>query len=419
VGVLPGPPAGRVRRDRRSLTESPTPGLERIRDLLRAAPLVDGHNDLLWELRKTDGSDDALDVSVPREGLHSDLPRMAAGGVGGQFWSVFVPSDLPALEGVTATLEQVDAFFGMLRRHPDRLELARTADDVERIAAAGRVASMLGVEGGQSIGCSLGALRVLASFGAGYLTLTHNDDTPWADSATGDRAHGGLTRFGEEVVRELNRSGLLVDLSHTSPDTMRQAISVSEAPVIFSHSSARARCDVARNVPDDVLELVARSGGVVMVTFVPMFLTAAGAETMREALSVGARARVEHPDDPVARRAAMDAFYDLHPDPPATIGDVADHVDHVRAVAGIDHVGIGSDFDGSPSMPEGLEDVSRYPALFAELAERGYPDDDLAKIAGGNVLRVLREAERTSARLTAERPPSRATIEELDGGPRP
>jgi membrane dipeptidase len=419
VGVLPGPPAGRVRRDRRSLTESPTPGLERIRDLLRAAPLVDGHNDLLWELRKTDGSDGALDVSVPREGLHSDLPRMAAGGVGGQFWSVFVPSDLPALEGVTATLEQVDAFFGMLRRHPDRLELARTADDVERVAAAGRVASMLGIEGGHAIGCSLGTLRVLASFGAGYLTLTHNDDTPWADSATGDRAHGGLTRFGEEVVRELNRSGLLVDLSHTSPDTMRQAIAVSEAPVIFSHSSARARCDVARNVPDDVLELVARNDGVVMVTFVPMFLTAAGAEAMREALEVGARARAEHPDDPGARRAAMDAFYDLHPDPPATVGDVADHVDHVRAVAGIDHVGIGSDFDGSPSMPEGLEDVSRYPALFAELAGRGYTDDDLAKIAGRNVLRVLREAERTSARLTAERPPSRATIEQLDDDRRP
>jgi membrane dipeptidase len=417
LGVLPGSPAGRVRRDRRALTGTSTPGSDRIRELLRAAPLVDGHNDLLWELRKTDGTDEALDVSVPREGLMTDLPRMAAGGVGGQFWSVFVPSDLPGHQAVTATLEQVDALFAMLRRHPDGLELARTADDVERIVAAGRIASMLGVEGGQSIGCSLGALRVLASFGAGYLTLTHNDDTPWADSATGDRAHGGLTRFGEEVVRELNRCGLLVDLSHTSPDTMRQAIAVSEAPVIFSHSSAKDLCDVERNVPDDVLELVARTGGVVMVTFVPMFLTDAGADMMREALSVGERARLEHPDDPLARRVAMDAYYDLHPDPPATVGDVADHIDHVREVAGIEHVGIGSDFDGSPSMPEGLEDVARYPALFAELAARGYSDDDLAMVAGRNVLRVMREAERIAARLTAERPPSRATVEQLDGAP--
>ena len=278
---------------------------------------------------------------------------------------------------------------------------------------------MVGVEGGQSIGCSLGALRVLASFGAGYLTLTHNDDTPWADSATGDRAHGGLTRFGEEVVRELNRCGMLVDLSHTSPDVMHQAIEVSEAPVIFSHSSARARCNVARNVPDDVLEVVARTGGVVMVTFVPLFLTPAGAATMNAALEAGERARTERPQDPAAARSAVTAYFEEHPDPPTTIGDVADHVDHVRAVAGIEHVGIGSDFDGSPSMPEGLEDVSRYPALFAELAARGYADDDLAAIAGRNVLRVLREAERTAARLAAERPPSRATIEQLDGGPRP
>jgi membrane dipeptidase len=394
-----------------------TSELDRVRAVLASAPLVDGHNDLLWELRKTDGSAAALDVSVGRDGLHTDLPRMAAGGVGGQFWSVFVPSDLPGHEGVTATLEQVDALFAMLRRHADRLELARTADDVERIAAEGRVASMLGVEGGHAIGCSLGALRVLASLGAGYLTLTHNDDTPWADSATGDRAHGGLTRFGEEIVRELNRCGFLVDLSHTSPDTMRQAIAVSEAPVIFSHSSAKALCDVERNVPDDVLELVGRTGGVVMVTFVPLFLTNAGAATMRQALEVRDRTRAEHPEDPAAARSAMDDFFEAHPDPPATVGDVADHVDHVRAVAGVEHLGIGSDFDGSPSMPEGLEDVSRYPALFAELAERGYSDDDLAAIAGRNVLRVLRDAERTSARLTAERPPSRASIEQLDGGP--
>jgi membrane dipeptidase len=232
-----------------------------VLDLLLAAPLIDGHNDLLWELRQ------GRDPADPT--LMTDLPRMAAGGVGGQFWSVYVPSDLPADRAVTMTFEQIDALLNMVRRSPDRLERARSADDVVRIAAAGRVASMIGVEGGHSIGGSLGTLGVMAELGLGYLTLTHNDDTPWADSATGDHAHGGLTRFGEEVVREVNRCGWLIDLSHTSDDTMRQAIEVSEAPVIFSHSSARALCDVPRNVPDEVLELVGRTGGVVMVTFVP------------------------------------------------------------------------------------------------------------------------------------------------------
>jgi membrane dipeptidase len=389
--------------------------LDRIRALLRAAPLVDGHNDLLWELRKTDRDEAALDIGRPRPELMTDLPRLEAGGLGAQFWSVYVPSDLPGHEAVTATLEQIDALFDLIARNADRLESARTADDVERIAGAGRVASMLGVEGGHSIGCSLGALRMLARLGAGYLTLTHNDDTPWADSATGERAHGGLTRFGEEVVRELNRCGFLVDLSHVSPDTMRQAVEVSEAPVIFSHSSAKALCDVERNVPDDVLELVGRAAGVVMVAFVPLFLTPDGGAAMKAALDVWDRARADDPADPSGARAAMDAWFEEHPDPPATIGDVADHIDHVRDVAGIDHVGIGSDFDGSPSMPAGLGDVSTYPALFAELAARGYPDEDLAKVAGRNLLRVLRDAERVAERLAAERPPSTATIDALDG----
>jgi membrane dipeptidase len=377
-----------------------------VLDLLRAAPLIDGHNDLLWELRQ------GRDPADPT--LMTDLPRMAAGRVGGQFWSVYVPSDLPADAAVTATLEQIDALLDMVRRNPDRLELARSADDVERIAAAGRVASMIGVEGGHSIGGSLGTLRVLAELGMGYLTLTHNDDTPWADSATGDHAHGGLTRFGEEVVREVNRCGWLVDLSHTSDDTMRQAIEVSEAPVIFSHSSARDLCDVPRNVPDDVLELVGRTGGVVMVTFVPSFVSAEGAEHNREARAEARRLRSEHPDDPEAVRTEMDAWFEANPGPPASLSDVADHIDHVRDVASIDHVGIGSDFDGAPIMPEGLEDVSRYPALFDELAGRGYRDEDLLKIAGRNLLRVMREVEHTAVRLRAERPPSKATIEQLD-----
>jgi membrane dipeptidase len=377
-----------------------------VLDLLRAAPLIDGHNDLLWELRQ------GRDPADPT--LMTDLPRMAAGGVGGQFWSVYVPSDLPADRAVTMTLEQIDALLDMVRSNPDRLELARSADDVERIAAAARVASMIGVEGGHAIGSSLGTLRILAGLGMGYLTLTHNDDTPWADSATGEHPHGGLTRFGEEVVREVNRCGWLVDLSHTSDDTMRQAIEVSEAPVIFSHSSARALCDVPRNVPDDVLELVGRTGGVVMVTFVPSFVAPEGAEFNQVVLAEARRVRAEHPDDPEGVRVAMDAWFEANPGPPASVSDVADHIDHVRDVAGIDHIGIGSDFDGAPTMPEGLEDVSCYPALFEELATRGYRDEDLMKIAGRNVLRVMREAARTGARLRTERPASNATIEELD-----
>ena len=266
------------------------------------------------------------------------------------------------------TLEQVDAFLQLLRAHPDRLELARTADDVERIAAEGKVASMIGVEGGHSIGGSLGTLRVLAELGARYLTLTHNDDTGWADSGTGLGTNGGLTTFGEEVVRELNRLGVLVDLSHVSADTMRQAIEVSSAPVIFSHSNARALCDVPRNVPDDVIELLGRTGGVMMATFVPWFLNAAGAEANAAEWEEIRRLREVHPDDPDAVRAAVEEMEKTQPTPPSSLSDVADHIDHIRDVAGIDHVGVGSDFDGLLGMPEGLEDVSKYPALFEELA---------------------------------------------------
>ncbi len=391
-----------------------------ILDRLREAPLIDGHNDLLWALRLARGVDpdmDSPDVDGPTPELMTDLPRMRSGGVGGQFWSVYVPSTLREPEAVRETLEQIDALHTMLTRYPHRLELARTADDIERIAASGRIASMVGVEGGHSIGSSLGVLRVLAGFGAGYLTLTHNDDTPWADSATGLRAHGGLTRFGEEVVRELNRAGMLVDLSHTAPDTMRQALEVSEAPVIFSHSSAHAVAGVTRNVPDDVLETIARTRGVVMVTFVPSFLTTAGAAVNGAGWNEVDRLRAEHPEDPDAVKTAMDAWFAAHPDPPATIADVADHIEHVKAIAGIDHVGVGGDYDGVASMPQGLEDVSCYPALFAELATRGYGEDDLMQIAGRNVLRVMREAETVAARLQRERPPSTATIAMLDHPP--
>lgn len=370
----------------------------RIVELLRSVPLVDGHNDLVWELRRARERREEPDVSTAAPRLHTDLPRLEAGGLRAQFWSAYVPSDLVEPHAaVTMTLEQIDAIHGLVRARPDRMELARTADDVERIAEAGRVASMIGIEGGQSIGGSLGALRALATLGAGYLTLTHNDDTPWADSATGERAHGGLTTFGEEVVLELNRLGVLVDLSHTSDDTMRQAVGVSEAPVLFSHSNARALCDVPRNVPDDVIELVGRTGGLICVTFVPWFLTPEGAAANAASWAEVRRLRSEHPGDPDAVRAAMERYDEEHPAPAASVAEVADHVDHVRRLAGIDHVGIGSDFDGSPAMPSGLEDVSCYPALFEELAARGYADEDLSKVAGRNVLRVMREAEGVAA----------------------
>jgi len=370
----------------------------RIVELLRDAPLIDGHNDLLWALREARDEGDDPDVGEAVPQLQTDLPRLEAGGGGAQFWSVYVPSHLPPDQAVTKTLEQIEAFYALVHRYPGRMEQARTALDVRRIAAKGRVASMIGVEGGHSIGNSLGTLRILARLGAGYMTLTHNDDTDWADSATGEHPHGGLTTFGEEVVRELNRSGVLVDLSHVSDDTMRQAIEVSEAPVIFSHSSARALCDVTRNVPDDVLELVRETNAVVMVTFVPTFVAPEGAALNREALAKVSALRAEYADDPDGLLAAMDEWWDSLEEIPATVSQVADHIDHVRDVAGIDHIGIGGDFDGSVGMPEGLDDVSGYPALFEELADRGYPDEALQQIAGRNVLRVMQEAELVAAR---------------------
>jgi len=384
-------------------------------DLLRSAPLIDGHNDLLWALRETREKGEPLDPAGPCPSLHTDLPRLKAGGVGGQFWSVFVPSDLAPADAVTQTLEQIDGFHELVGRNPAFLEQGRTADDVERIAAGGRVASMIGVEGGHAIASSLGTLRMLSRLGAGYMTLTHNDDTPWADSATGERSHGGLTRFGEEVVRELNREGVLVDLSHVSDDTMRQAIDVSAAPAVFSHSSARALCDVPRNVPDDVLELVRRTGAVVQASFVPWFLTREGAEANAAGWREAERLKQEMPGVAAGVRGAMDAWYGAQPTPPSSLNDVADHIDHIREVAGVDAIGIGSDFDGVEGLPEGLGDVSTYPALFEELSSRGYSDEDLSKIAGANVLRVMRDAERVSAKLRSERPPSAATIQQLDG----
>lgn len=380
--------------------------LARAKALLTAHPVVDGHNDLPMVMRTRAGYDfDELDISRPAPVLHTDIPRLRAGGVGGQFWSVYVSSRLQGDRAVSATLEQIDAVVAMVDRYADTFGLARTADDAAEIVASGRIASLMGMEGGHSIDCSLATLRAMYALGVRYLTLTHNDNVPWADSATDTPQVGGLSPFGEEVVREMNRLGMLVDLSHVAADTMRAALRVTEAPVIFSHSSARAVCDVPRNVPDDVLAALPGNGGVCMVTFVPAFVSVACAQWRAEAAAAARHEGVD-PRDPAAFPAFLGDWAQRYPRPQATIDDVVAHLEHVRRVAGIDHIGIGGDYDGTDAMPVGLEDVSGYPRLFAALLERGWSEPDLAKLAGGNVLRALREAEAVASDLARRRRPS-------------
>jgi membrane dipeptidase len=378
--------------------------LARARELQKQVPLIDGHNDYPWALRENAGRDlDKLDITKPQPTIMTDIARLRAGGVGGQFWSVYVSADDPA--PVTTTLEQIDIVYRMMRKYPETFELALTADDVERIFKKGKIASLIGMEGGHSIDSSLGALRMFYRLGARYMTLTHSKNTPWADSATDKPVLNGLSPFGEQVVREMNWLGMLVDLSHVSPDTMKDAIAVSETPVIFSHSSARAVTDVPRNVPDDVLQLLPKNGGVVMVTFVPGFLSAKVAQHGRERQLVEA-ANLElskAEGDNGRMKVRMDGWDKEHPAPRATVSDAADHIDHIKKVAGIDHIGLGGDFDGITSVPLGLEDVSKYPALTAELLRRGYKDDEVKKILGLNILRVMRQVENVSARLQKER----------------
>ncbi|HET8647465.1 MAG TPA: dipeptidase [Vicinamibacteria bacterium] len=387
--------------------------LARARRVLRAAPVVDGHNDLPWKVRDDAGSDVARYDLRTRTPGHTDLGRLAEGGVGGQFWSVFVPGELKSGWARTQ-LEQIELARRIVERYPDRLQLALSADDVERAFRRGRVGSLLGMEGGHVIENSLGALRAFHALGARYLTLTHNVTLDWADAAAEPPRHGGLTRFGEEVVREMNRLGMLVDLSHVSPDTMEDALRVSEAPVIFSHSSARALVDVGRNVPDAILARMPANGGVVMVTFVPSFVSTevARAYEAREKLMAE---RTKGITDAAEKERVEKEVRAANPMPRATLAQVADHVEHVRKVAGIDHVGLGGDFDGIDEGPQGLEDVSSYPNLLAELARRGWTDEELGKLAGRNILRALRRAEEVARRLQAARPPSVATIEALDG----
>ena len=400
---------------------APDPALvERARRLLDQVPLVDGHNDLPWEYRKRaknqfDKIDLRSDTSKLDPPLHTDIPRLRRGGVGAQFWSVYVPVAISGAEAVQTVMEQIDDVHRLAERYPDTFEVARTADDVVRIHKAGRIASLVGMEGGHSIHNSLATLRQLYEAGARYMTITHSTNTDWADSATDAPKHGGLTRFGEEVIREMNRLGMLVDLSHVSAEAMKDAIAVSQAPVIFSHSSMRALNAHPRNVPDDVLPLLAKNGGVVMVTFVPSFISEDLRNWIASEEAEKARLKSIHPGDPDRAKRELEDWHKAHPAPKATLAQVADHVDHARKVAGIDHVGIGSDFDGIVRVPVGLEGVDDYPALLAELMRRGWTDEDIKKLAGLNALRVLREAERVSQRLKKERPASDALIEDLDG----
>jgi len=390
------------------------------RGLLGRSPLVDGHNDLAWALRESRSQDlSTTDLAGPVGFTHTDLPRLAEGGVGAQFWSVYVPVSLAGEAAVAATLEQIDFVLHMIGSYPGRLELALTAAEVERIFAAGKVASLIGAEGGHSIAGSLGVLRLLHRLGVRYLTLTHNANVPWADSATDVPAAGGLTAFGRQVVGEMQRLGMLVDLSHTSPGTIRDAFDVAEAPVIYSHSSARALCDHPRNVPDEMLARLRDNNGVCMVTFVPAFVSQS-CRDWEQALAAEMERRGMDPWDRASRAAMRREYARRTPPPRATLAQVADHVEHVREVAGVDHVGLGGDFDGTDDVPDGLADVSCYPALLAELLGRGWSEQDCARLAGGNVMRVMREAEAAAAAISARRGPSMARIEEAGvraGGP--
>jgi membrane dipeptidase len=388
----------------------------RVDQVLSQTPLIDGHNDLPWEIRERFKSDLGavnlaadtrhLPVEAGQAALMTDIPRLRAGHLGAQFWSVWIPVSTQGFEAVQMTLEQIDLVKRMSAQYPADFAMAYTAADIRRIHKSHKIASLIGIEGGHQINNSLAVLRQMYDVGARYMTLTHTTNTSWADSATDMPAHHGLTPFGVEVVKEMNRLGMLVDLSHVSPDTMRAALAASQAPIIFSHSSARALNDHPRNVPDDVLHAVVANGGVVMVNFAPPYVSAA--RNRWEADHAAERTRFNSPPyaglyigQPERAKTALAEWEAQHPMPVTTLAQVADHVEHVRQVAGVDHVGIGSDFDGIPDAPVGLEGVDRYPALFEELMRRGWSDADIAKLAGENLLRALGEAERVSQRLQA------------------
>jgi membrane dipeptidase len=392
--------------------------LERARELLATTPLIDGHNDLAIALRGKVGGIgvSSVDLRQPVEGLDTDIPRLRAGRVGGQFWSVWVPAELPEERALPMALEQLDIADGFAGRYPDVFRRATTADEIEAAFASDRIASLLGLEGGAMIASSLPILRTFFARGVRYMTLTHWKTTRWADAATDDPKHGGLTAFGREVVHEMNRLGMLVDLSHVAPATMAAALEVAEAPVVFSHSGAFAVNPHARNVPDDILRRVTGNGGVVMAVFLGNFVSDEVRRHVQPGVDLAEAYERDHPDAPREEiRELRSTWLAENPPPAATIAQVADHIDHLAEVAGVEHVGIGSDFDGGDMLPVDLDDVSCFPNLIAELLRRGYGDNEVRGIAGRNVLRVMRGAEATARRIQAERPPSEATIEELDG----
>lgn len=393
------------------IAAQPDPVSARIDRILREVPLIDGHNDLPWQMRQRVNNQMAkidlrADQSKIEDPLHTDIPRLRQGRVGGQFWSVYVPTSTKGADAVQDTLEQIDVVHRLSILYPDVFEVARTAADVVRIHRQGKIASLIGMEGGHSINNSLATLRQMYGAGARYMTLTHSDNTDWADSATDDPEHNGLTPFGREVVLEMNRLGMLVDLSHVSPKTMHDALDTALAPPIFSHSSARAITNHPRNVPDDVLRRLRTTDGVVMITWVPSFISEAVRAYGAEREAAEARIKAQWPGQPDKVKELFDAWKVANPAPRATVRDVADHFDHVRSIAGIDHLGIGADLDGISTTPLELTSVAAYPTLFAELIRRGYTDEELKKIAGLNVLRVLRKVEEVAARLQKERLPA-------------
>ncbi|MFN2602786.1 MAG: dipeptidase [Gemmatimonadaceae bacterium] len=391
--------------------------LDRARRILSTTPLIDGHNDLPWAIRESRIA--PMDVGAYDLRQHTrgqtDLDRLHQGMVSGQFWSIYIPGEIADSGFARVQMEQFDIARRMVDKYPDKLMWALTAHDLRRAQKEGKIGSVLGLEGGHAIENSLGTLRVYYDLGARYMTLTHNVTTAWADAALDSAKHGGLTEFGKEVVREMNRLGMLVDLAHVSPGTMSDALDVSEAPVIFSHSGGRGLVDHKRNVPDSILRRVPANGGVVMVPFVTSFVSPEVAAYDHDEQIFTADLRKKFGTDTAAIRQATRARRADHPSPKATLSQVADQIEYVKRIVGPDHVGIGGDFDGITDVVVGLEDVSKYPVLFAELAHRGWSDDDMRKLAGENILRVLEQAEQVAARLQKTRPPSTKTIAQLDG----